>query len=596
MEGEKVQSSEILPRMHRKSEEHLLRGYDFSRPDKLSKEQIRTIAMIYENFARLSTTSLSAQLRQKVKMQLYCVDQMTFGEFISSLSNPTILGITQYKPLVCSSLMEVDPVLSSVLCDSLYGGTGKTEILKHELTQVSRQVMMSVMEGLLKNLKEAWKDVFDMTAELSPELEHNPEFVQIVPPSEMVILVSLDVIIAEQKGQLQFCIPYLTIEPIMNKLSARWYFNFKRKGAPEIKQKISALDLETVVLTRGTRLNLKSLGGLKKGNLIGLPDFSAGKGVLKMGGEPLMGLHFKKLKKKWSLTLPVNENSGQLALSKMGSSDASPDSLHTKISELSNLVSRTRGELSLRMDEIIRSQDHLNDQIFLGHPEDDKPTISENTSLDFIGLEDLSNLYLILENDFPQLTALLLSRMENEISADFLSRFSLDLQANLIVRISSINHIDPRILQIIIPELRQQLSGMCHSREPEREGIGLAASILSRSSRELEKSVLSELYLLDKELCEKLKTRMFVFEDIQWMKDESFALLLEKAAAADLALPLRVVDEAVKEKIRSRIPEAKSTEINELLESGSRIKIKDIDDAEARIINVIREMEEEGTL
>jgi flagellar motor switch protein FliM len=192
--------------------------YDFKRPDKFSKEQIRAISMMHDTFARLTTTSLTAQLRSKVSVHVASVDQLTYEEFIRSIPTPTTLAIINMDPLKGNAVLEIDPAITFAMIDRLFGGTGEGSKFNHELTDIETALMEGVIVSLLGNLQEAWTGVLDLRPRLAM-LETNPQFAQIVPPAEMVVLVTLEAGICDVEGMINLCFPYPTIEPVIDKLS-----------------------------------------------------------------------------------------------------------------------------------------------------------------------------------------------------------------------------------------------------------------------------------------------------------------------------------------------------------------------------------------
>ena len=165
--------------------------YDFKRPDKFSKEQIRTVSIMHETFARLTTTSLSAQLRSMVHVHVASVDQLTYEEFIRSIPTPTTLAVINMDPLKGNAILEIDPAITFSMIDRLFGGTGQGTKVQRDLTDIEQSVMEGIIVRILANMREAWTQVIDLRPRLG-QIETNPQFAQIVPPSEMVVLVTLE--------------------------------------------------------------------------------------------------------------------------------------------------------------------------------------------------------------------------------------------------------------------------------------------------------------------------------------------------------------------------------------------------------------------
>jgi flagellar motor switch protein FliM len=192
--------------------------YDFARPDKFSRDQIRTVSIIHETFARLITTSLSAYLRAMVHCHVASVDQLTYEEFIRSIPTPTTLAIVNMDPLIGNAVMEIDPAISFSIIDRLFGGIGEGVTSQHALTDIEAFIMEGVIVRMLGNLREAWTTVIDLRPRLC-KIETNPQFAQIVPPAEMVLLVTIEAKVGDVEGMINICIPYLTVEPIIGRLS-----------------------------------------------------------------------------------------------------------------------------------------------------------------------------------------------------------------------------------------------------------------------------------------------------------------------------------------------------------------------------------------
>ena len=225
--------------------------YDFKRPDKFSKEQIRTISIMHETFARLTTTSLSAQLRSIVHVHVASVDQLTYEEFIRSIPTPTTLAVINMDPLKGNAILEIDPAITFSMIDRLFGGTGQGGAkVQRDLTDIEQSVMEGIIVRILANMREAWTQVIDLRPRLA-QIETNPQFAQIVAPSEMVVLVTLETKVGDEEGMMNFCIPYITIEPIISKLSSQFWFSSIRRSSTTqylgvLKEKLSDVAMDVV--------------------------------------------------------------------------------------------------------------------------------------------------------------------------------------------------------------------------------------------------------------------------------------------------------------------------------------------------------------
>ncbi len=254
--------------------------YDFKRPDKFSKEQIRTVSIMHETFARLTTTSLSAQLRSLVHVHVASVDQLTYEEFIRSIPTPTTLAVINMDPLKGNAVLEIDPAITFSMIDRLFGGTGQGAKVSRDLTDIEQSVMEGIIVRILANMREAWTQVIDLRPRLG-QIETNPQFAQIVPPSEMVVLVTLETKVGEEEGMMNFCIPYLTIEPIISKLSSQFWFSSVRRSSTTqylgtLKEKLSDVDMDVVAEIGTINMPIRDVLALRVGDVVRLSTVRVG--------------------------------------------------------------------------------------------------------------------------------------------------------------------------------------------------------------------------------------------------------------------------------------------------------------------------------
>jgi flagellar motor switch protein FliM len=248
--------------------------YDFKRPDKFSKEQIRTVQNMHETFARLTTTTLSANMRALVHVHVASVDQLTYEEFIRSIPTPTTLAVVSMDPLKGQAILEIDPSVTFTIIDRLFGGSGEGAKLNRELTDIEHSVMEGIIVRILGNMREAWTQVIDLRPRLS-QIETNPQFAQIVPPSEMVVLVTLETKVGEVEGMMNLCIPYMTIEPIVSKLSAQFWYSSVRRGATIenfgiLKEKLSSVEIPVIAEVGHINISVRDVLALRKGDVVRL--------------------------------------------------------------------------------------------------------------------------------------------------------------------------------------------------------------------------------------------------------------------------------------------------------------------------------------
>ena len=263
------------------SDTRKIKIYDFKRPDKFSKEQLRTVSNMHETFARLTTTALSAQLRSMAHVHVASVDQLTYEEFIRSIPTPTTLAVVNMDPLKGNAILEIDPTITFCMIDRLFGGRGVTSSNKNrDLTDIEQSVMEGIIVRILANMREAWTQVIDLRPRLG-QIETNPQFAQIVPPTEMVVLITLETKVGDEEGMMNFCIPYLTIEPIISKLSSQFWFSSVRRSSTTqylgtLTEKLSTVDMDIVAEIGSISLPVRDVLALQVGDIVRLTNTRVG--------------------------------------------------------------------------------------------------------------------------------------------------------------------------------------------------------------------------------------------------------------------------------------------------------------------------------
>jgi flagellar motor switch protein FliM len=247
--------------------------YDFRRPDKFAKDQLRTLQMLHETFARLYASSLSAYLRVPVHVDLVSVEQVPYEEYIRSLSS-SIINVFSMAPLAGQAILEVE--LNVILCmiDRLLGGPGSVVKSSSVLTDIEKALTDSIINRALKDFRTAWEGI----AQFNPKretMETQAQFVQIVPPNDVVVSILFEVKVGELRGAMSICIPYLLLKPITGKLSAqRWFSSSLRKNvgrhAPVLAQRIAKTHLTCAVRLGSTQMTVQQLLDLKEGDIVTL--------------------------------------------------------------------------------------------------------------------------------------------------------------------------------------------------------------------------------------------------------------------------------------------------------------------------------------
>ncbi|GEM03426.1 flagellar motor switch protein FliM [Halolactibacillus miurensis] len=272
--------------------EKKVKSYDFKRALRFSKDQVRSLSRIHENYARMLTTYFSAQLRNYVHISVASVDQIPYEEFIRSIPTMTVLNIFSMEPLEGRIIFEINPNVAYAMLDRILGGRGTSLNKIENLTEIESTIMSNLFEKSLDNLQEAWASVIDIDPMLE-EFEVNPQFLQLVSPNETVIVVSLNTTIGETSGMINICIPHVVLEPIIPRLSVHyWMQNEAQKERKpgeyeKLTKNISSTVLELSVVLGETRITIDDLLELGKGDVLKLNQSIEEPLIMQSSEEPL---------------------------------------------------------------------------------------------------------------------------------------------------------------------------------------------------------------------------------------------------------------------------------------------------------------------
>ena len=194
--------------------------YDFKRPNRVSKEQLRAFRGVHDKMARSLASQISSIMRSIVEIQLHSVDQMTYGEFLMSLPNPTSFNVFSVKPLEGSGVIEINPSIAFPMLDRLLGGKGEPFDASREFSDIELSLFETILRVMMSTLKEAWGPVMDVYPTIESK-ESSPNVVQIVAQNEIVVMVVMEIIIGHSSGMMNICYPVISLEPVLPKLASR---------------------------------------------------------------------------------------------------------------------------------------------------------------------------------------------------------------------------------------------------------------------------------------------------------------------------------------------------------------------------------------
>lgn len=213
-------------------EEKQVKDYDFKRPVKFSKEHLRTLEIIFEHYGRLLATNLQVYLRKNVQVTVNSSETVTFSEFSNALSSPVILSIVNFAPLPGNILMELSLNIGYVIIDRMLGGQGTALERTKDFSEIEMAILEKILVVCMQLLREPWKNVVEINPVLD-RIETNPQFAQIIAPSDMIAIITLNIKIGEVEGMMNVCLPYFTLEDIMDNLNTKFWYSTIHEASDE---------------------------------------------------------------------------------------------------------------------------------------------------------------------------------------------------------------------------------------------------------------------------------------------------------------------------------------------------------------------------
>lgn len=303
---EKRPESRVFSRDRKSTAGLEVRPYDFKRPERVSKDQMRALQTLHESFARNFGASLSGFLRTIVEVKVATCEQMTYSEFISGLPNPTSFNLVESDKLEGQMCLEISPLIIYPIIDRLLGGTSQDLFIpQRPMTLIETRLIGNVTMRALAALSEAWATIRPMSFTVS-STESNAQLVQIVPPNEVVVVIGFELKMSNRAGTMNLCIPYNVIEPIIEELTAQSWFSAARSQRnqeieDQIKGRLGRATLELTAELATTTITLRDLLEMAPGDLIVTEKAASTPAVITVEGERKYLAHLGQYKGKRAL-------------------------------------------------------------------------------------------------------------------------------------------------------------------------------------------------------------------------------------------------------------------------------------------------------
>ncbi|MBX3354750.1 MAG: flagellar motor switch protein FliM [Phycisphaeraceae bacterium] len=283
--------AQMFTRRRRGQETVEIRPYDFKRPERIGKEQMRALNTLHETFARSYGAGLSGLLRTIVEISVQSCEQVSYAEFISRLPNPTSLTLLHSGRLEGHFLLDLSPTVIYPVIDRLLGGSNREIFVpQRPMTPIEMRLVRNLLDRGVSALAEAWQGLERMDFTLG-ETESNPQLVQVVPPNEVVVAITFDVKLGTCSGPMRLCLPYNAIEPLMDRLNSQsWLAAGRSRRAPDAQQRLSK-SLSSATLTidavlAETTMTVSELRALEPGDIIVTTRKASAPATLRVEGRP----------------------------------------------------------------------------------------------------------------------------------------------------------------------------------------------------------------------------------------------------------------------------------------------------------------------
>ena len=289
---EVVEDEEVNPEELEKTpdilEQRQITLYDFKRPNRVSKEQLRSIRALHDKMARNLASDISSLMRSIVEIQLHSVDQMTYGEFLMSLPSPTSFNVFSFKPLDGKGVIEINPSIVFPMIDRLLGGPGMPFDTNREFTDIELNLLDQILRVITQNMKEVWSPIMEVFPVVEAK-ESSPNVVQIVAQNEIVIMVVMEIIIGQTSGMMNICYPVISIESLLPKLASRDLMlsetSSRKSRNKELRALLRGAKIELEAVLGYAKLNMKEILDLEVGDIIKLNRPADDTVVVKVDGR-----------------------------------------------------------------------------------------------------------------------------------------------------------------------------------------------------------------------------------------------------------------------------------------------------------------------
>ena len=574
----KVPGREMLGFDFRPDNEYKVKTYDFKRPDKFALDQIRTIHMMHETFARRAALTLSEMTHESVEINVRVVDQLCYHEFIEGVQPGGALAIVNMKPLRGNIAVELTETVASRLVHSVCGGSGDN-VETGEFSELSTLALTHAGDRLLSHLAEAWAPVLGLTASVAA-VETKAESAQIVPPSEMIVMVGMEVKIGDETGALRIVMPFLTIEPVIHKLSAQYWFSKIRRGsqAEVVGQAVVRLDLPMEIAYGTEPICLAELKQVCAGRPVKL--MSAGDAALYLGSVPVATLaappqevHAKEYRRFAVLNAPAPQLTPRRS---------AEDTVIPRIDEISRKIDQLFGDVrSLSDSQRVLTEDLASEAV----PE-------RGVALTHTTTRHAEMLARQLVGERHQVIAFVLSLLPPEVAAAVIATLDPEIQPDVVERLIRSGDTDAIFRDRVSVYLSRLVSRQLST--ARTGGPEAVAEILNHVPRSVERHVMDDFQHRDKELFESVAQLMFVFEDFVLVDKAAIRKVMERVTNDEMAMAMKDIPDDVARHILGALEADAASALEDAIGRLGRVRRRDVETAQREVIEELAQLDKAG--
>ena len=573
--------AEILSCVPRPGHDYKIKLYDFKRPDKFSKEHIRTYRIMNETIGRTMEPILSSLLGQSASVELSSVDQLAFHELFEAAAEAESYAILNMRPLRGPALMQIATNTANALVHRSCGGQGRSSMPARALTDIESLVLQDVLESLTHAINEGWSNMIDLDCHVTA-IESDPRHAMIVPPAEMIILAVFKMTAGDTPWYFTIVVPYITIEPLVSKLSARWLYNAARRpsASPPLGSRVSDLRVHAEVSIDIGNIQLRDL-----------PRYAAGEPLPIPADAPLVFSVGNADVAQFELPSSYAEVPNELKIDECESGESSEALLGSLRNDSAKPVHKAlQSAISDLQVDIRGIRDAVNELA-----EDRRAIESESTAVEEenrFASSQINDVTVALSNETAQMVAFVLSPLDPTFSAGVLAALPDSRQAEVVRCLTSLGPANRMLHRRIVSYIARNAA--LALRRTVSGGYEATVRILNHVPRAVEKRVMDKFKDEEPALFEEIAKRMFVFEDFVLVDAIAIQKLATRVAPEEFAMALKSTLDQVREHILSALDPDFSTSVKVVASKLGPVRLRDVETSQREIIEELRLLEQAG--